>query len=130
MNGLRSLLQLFRITTLCLFSALCCSAQFQQAPLSPPPDDRYKADILVIVAHPDDETEMTGYLARAIFDQHRRVAVLYGTRGTSGGNVVANEQAASLGAVRDIEARRGLATYGVMNVWFIGGPDTPSQNVL
>src|SRR5215467_1834481 len=31
--------------------------QIPEAPPIPPPDDRYKADILVIVAHPDDETE-------------------------------------------------------------------------
>jgi len=47
----------------------------------PTPDDRYKADILVVVAHPDDDTLITTYLARAIFDQHKRVAVVYCTRG-------------------------------------------------
>ena len=32
-------------------------------------DERYKADILVFPAHPDDEMlGVTGYLARAIFD--------------------------------------------------------------
>lgn len=94
------------------------------------PDDRYKADILVIVAHPDDETAVTGYLAKAIFDEHRRVAVIFGTRGDGGGNAMGNEQAATLGAEREIEARRALAQFGVMNVWFLGGPDTPGQDVL
>ena len=37
------------------------------------PDERYKAALLVIVAHPDDESgDIAGYLARVIYDQHRR----------------------------------------------------------
>jgi len=106
------------------------SAASQQAPPLTPPDERYKADILLVIAHPDDETAISGYLARAIFDQQKRVAVVYGTRGDGGGNNVGDEQAASLGAVREIEARRALASFGVMNVWFIGAPDTPGQDVL
>lgn len=105
-------------------------AQVPQAPPSPEPDDRFKADILVIVAHPDDETMVTGYLARAIYDEHKRVAVIFGTRGNGGGNAVGWEQAESLGEIRKIEARKALESYGVMNVWFLNGPDTPSQNVL
>ena len=95
-----------------------------------PPDDRFKADILVVVAHPDDETEVTGYLARAIFDEHKRVAVIFGTRGDSGGDATGQEQAAALGAEREIEARRALSVLGVTNIWFLGGPDTPGQDVL
>jgi LmbE family N-acetylglucosaminyl deacetylase len=105
-------------------------ASSQQAPPLIPPDERYKADILLVVAHPDDETAISGYLARAIFDQHKRLAVIYGTRGDGGGNSVGYEQAAALGFVREIEARRALASFGVMNVWFIGAPDTPGQDVL
>lgn len=101
-----------------------------KAPANVAPDERYKADILVVVAHPDDETEIAGYLARAIFDEHKRVAVIYGTRGNSGGNVEGREQAASLGAVREIEARRALARLGITSAWFLGGPDTPGQDVL
>jgi LmbE family N-acetylglucosaminyl deacetylase len=99
-------------------------------PRTPPPDERYKADILLIVAHPDDETEIGPYLARAIYEEHKRVAVVYGTRGNGGGNAMGLEQAAALGAVREIEARRALASWGIMNVWFLGGPDTPGQDVL
>lgn len=99
-------------------------------PKTPPPDDRYKADILVIVAHPDDETEIGGYLARAIYEEHKRVAVIFGTRGNSGGDSMGMAQAAALGSEREIEARKALAYFGVMNVWFLGGPDTPGQDVL
>jgi LmbE family N-acetylglucosaminyl deacetylase len=106
------------------------AAEIATAPPAPKPDKRFKADILLIVAHPDDETAVTGYLARAIYDQHRRVAVIFGTRGDGGGNAMGNEQAAALGAEREIEGRRALANFGVMNVWFLTGPDTPGQDVL
>ncbi len=77
-------------TPRCLVIALlsCASlaaAELTKAPPAPHPDDRFKADILVVVAHPDDETEITGYLAKAIYEEHRRVAVIFGTRGDGGG---------------------------------------------
>ena len=93
------------------------------------PDERYKADILLVVAHPDDEGAATPYLARAI-DEGKRVAVAYATRGSSGANEAGAEQAAALGAIREIEARRALNTLGITNVWFFDGHDTASQNVL
>ena len=108
--------------------ALSVSAFAQLKPI--PPDGRFKADILVVVAHPDDETEVTGYLARAIFEEHKRVAVIFGTRGDGGGDAAGQEQAAALGAKREIEARRALGVLGVSNIWFLGGPDTPGQDVL
>jgi LmbE family N-acetylglucosaminyl deacetylase len=114
---------------LCLSTGLA-AAELPKAPPALHPDERYKADILVVVAHPDDETEITGYLAKAIYEEHRRVAVIFGTRGDGGGNAMGNEQAATLGVEREIEARRALASFGVMNVWFLGGPDTPGQDVL
>src|SRR5206468_1611344 len=101
-----------------------------EAPRSPAPDERFKADILVVVAHPDDETMVSAYLAKAVYDEHKRVAVIYGTRGDGGGNAMGYEQAAALGAEREIEARRACAFLDIMNVWFLGGPDTPGQDVL
>ena len=92
-------------------------------------DERYKADILLVVAHPDDEAAATPYLARAL-DEGKRVAVAYGTRGSSGENQEGAEQAGALGDIREIEARRSLASFGISNVWFIGGKDTASQDVL
>ncbi|MGA8028337.1 MAG: PIG-L family deacetylase, partial [Bryobacteraceae bacterium] len=97
---------------------------------NPKPDARFKVDLLVVVAHPDDETEIGAYLARAIFDEKKRVAVVFGTRGNTGGNAEGQEQAAALGDVREIEARKALAHFGVMDVWFLRGPDTPGQSVL
>jgi LmbE family N-acetylglucosaminyl deacetylase len=110
--------------------AFSASAASGQAVKTVPADDRFKADILLVVAHPDDETEVTGYLARAIFDEQKRVAVIFGTRGDGGGNAAGQEQAAALGAEREIEARRALGVLGVTNIWFLGGPDTPGQDVL
>jgi LmbE family N-acetylglucosaminyl deacetylase len=95
----------------------------------PQPDERYKADILLVVAHPDDEGAATPYLARAI-DEGKRVAVVYGTRGSSGANESGAEQAGALGEIREIEARPADALLGITSVWFLGGKDTASQNVL
>jgi LmbE family N-acetylglucosaminyl deacetylase len=105
----------------------CCCVLFAQ---NPKPDARFKADLLVVVAHPDDETEIGAYLARAVFDEKKRVAVVFGTRGNGGGNAEGQEQAAALGAIREIEAREALAHFGIMHVWFLNGLDTPGQNVL
>jgi LmbE family N-acetylglucosaminyl deacetylase len=97
---------------------------------SPPPDPRFKVDILLIVAHPDDESAVSGYLARAIFDEGKRVAVVYGTRGDGGGNAAGPEQAAALGLIREAEGRQALGTLGIDRAWFLDGKDTPSQDVL
>jgi LmbE family N-acetylglucosaminyl deacetylase len=93
------------------------------------PDNRYKADILLMVAHPDDEGAVTPYIAR-VLDEGKRVAVIYGTRGGSGSNQAGPEHAAALADIREIEARRAWAALGVSNVWFLGGKDTASQDVL
>ncbi|HSU61216.1 MAG TPA: PIG-L family deacetylase [Bryobacteraceae bacterium] len=114
-----------------LLSLLFCSLlPAADSPPNPKPDARFKADLLVVVAHPDDETEIGAYLARDVFDEKKRVAVVFGTRGNSGGNAEGQEQAAALGVIREIEAREALAHFGVMHVWFLNGLDTPSQNVL
>jgi len=108
----------------------CASARGVQEPKAlPAADERYKADILLVVAHPDDEGAATAYLARAL-DEHKRVAVVIATRGSSGANEAGAEQAAALGAVREIEARNALTMLGITNVWFLDGKDTASQNVL
>lgn len=94
------------------------------------PDPRFKADILVVVAHPDDEVMVGAYLAREIYDHHKRVAVVFQNSGDGGNNDVGPEQATSLGYLRSLEARRAVGSLGITNVWFLSGHDTLSQNVL
>lgn len=119
-------IQLYLVLVLITCPWLCVGQTPQAVKVA---DERYKADILLVVAHPDDEGAATPYLARAM-DEGKRVAVVYGTRGSSGGNEVGSEQAGALGDIREIEARRALATLGISNAWFLGGRDTASQNVL
>ena len=120
----------FARTLLIVFLAMPLRNTTAQEPKAlPSADERYKADIVLVVAHPDDEGAATPYLARAL-DEHKRIAVVFGTRGSSGANEAGAEQAAALGAIREIEARNALTTLGITNVWFLGGKDTASQNVL
>jgi LmbE family N-acetylglucosaminyl deacetylase len=100
------------------------------APKLPRPDNRYKADILLIVAHPDDDTGVLNYITRASLDEHRRVAVIFSTRGNSGGNAAGMEQSKAMADEREMEARRSLAASGIENVWFLHGSDTATQDVL
>ena len=99
-------------------------------PPIPAPDPRYKADVLVVVAHPDDDTAVSTFLARAVLDQGKRAAVIFTNRGNGGPNAVGMEQSKALSDVREMEARRSLAARGVTNVWFLQGQDTPTQDVL
>jgi hypothetical protein len=71
-------------------------AQSQTAPPIPELDKRYKVDILVVVGHPDDDIEVSAYLAKQIEQQHKRIAVVYTTRGNTGGNAAGQEQASAL----------------------------------
>lgn len=103
-----------------------------QGPPNPPParpDDRLKTDLLLIVAHPDDETGISAYLAQ-LADQKKKVAIVYLTHGEAGRNYMGSERARSLGSIREMELRHALAGLGILDVWFLGGRDTPTQNVL
>lgn len=102
----------------------------QAAPNLPGPDDRYKADVLVVVAHPDDDTGILNYITRASLDEHKRVAVIFSTRGNSGGNAAGMEQSEAIADEREMEARRSLGLSGIDNVWFLHGTDTATQDVL
>src|SRR6266550_2937059 len=72
---------------------------------APVSDERFKADLLVVTAHPDDDTLVASYLARAVGDEGRRAAVVICNDGSGGGNAVGPERGAALGLVRRIEAR-------------------------
>ena len=112
-----------------LLLCVCLSTSAQEPKAFAQPDERFKVDLMLVVAHPDDEAAATPYLARAL-EEHRRIAVVFGTRGSSGSNQAGGEQAAAMGDIREIEARNALASLGITNVWFLDGKDTPTQNVL
>jgi LmbE family N-acetylglucosaminyl deacetylase len=125
--------------SLCLMPGRPLRSQSQPATPQPsdpylwnnrPPDPAFKADILVVVAHPDDEVMVAAYLAREVLDHHKRVAVVFQNPGDGGNNAIGPEQARALGDLRRVEARRALGSLGITNIWFLDGHDTTSQNVL
>jgi LmbE family N-acetylglucosaminyl deacetylase len=118
-----------RVLALCLLLCFRSGAQEKSGQPAPRPDDRLKADVLLIVAHPDDETAVSAYLAQ-LLDQGKRVAAVYLTHGEAGHNNMGRERGPSLGAAREMELRHAMSQLGVQNVWFLGGKDTPSQDVL
>jgi LmbE family N-acetylglucosaminyl deacetylase len=77
-----------------------------------------KTDLLVVTAHPDDESMMAGALARYA-DQGKVVALVSFTRGEGGGNGTGKESGAALGAVREAELRKCLAILGVRHLYFL-----------
>ena len=113
-----------------LAMAPAAHAQVGKAAVLPKPDDRYKADVLLVVAHPDDDTGVLNYITKASLDEGKRVAVIFSTRGNSGGNAVGMEQGKAMSDEREMEARRSLAISGIHNVWFLHGTDTATQDVL
>jgi LmbE family N-acetylglucosaminyl deacetylase len=123
-----------RVLALILILFLRAAAQTQPPRPEPPrsapkADDRFKVDLLLIVAHPDDETGVSAYLAQ-LLDQGKRVAAVYLTHGEAGHNNMGLERGPSLGTVREMELRHAMTQLGVQNVWFLEGKDTPSQDVL
>jgi LmbE family N-acetylglucosaminyl deacetylase len=121
-------LQCLLVAALLLRSVFSLGAETPWTP--PPPDPRFKVDVLLIVAHPDDDTLAGTYLAKLRFDAGKKVAVVFATRGDAGGNQVGAERASSLGLAREMEARADLASLDINLVWFLGGRDTPTQNPL
>src|SRR5215467_13826708 len=116
-------------------AVLLVATAFSQTPSASPtppllaPDTRLKVDLLLVVAHPDDETGAVAYLLQLV-DQGKKVAVIYTTHGEAGHNNMGPERARSLGAVREFELRHALESVRINNVWFLSGKDTPTQNVL
>ena len=129
----------WRLVALSLMLSLKALAQTDSphapAPQAPPPqvapkpDDRFRADLLLIVAHPDDESGVSAYLAQ-LLDQGKKVEAVYLTHGEAGHNNMGSERGPSLGLVREMELRHAMAQLGIQNVWFLDGKDTPSQDVL
>jgi LmbE family N-acetylglucosaminyl deacetylase len=95
----------------------------------PKADERLRSDVLLVVAHPDDESGVSAYLAQ-LLDQGKRVSAVYLTHGEAGHNNMGRERGPSLGLAREMELRHAMTQLGVQNVWFLDGKDTPSQDVL
>jgi len=118
------------LVLLLFWSALPAAEPISSACGQPGPDERFQVDLLVVVAHPDDETAIASYLAKAIYDLHKKVAFIYLNRGSGGGNSAGMEQSHALAAIREIEARRSAACLGIDLVWFLDGLDTPGQDAF
>lgn len=93
------------------------------------PDSRLKVDLLVVVAHPDDEVMTTAYVIRAI-EQGKRVALVWTVRGNGGTNEVGPEQSEAMADIRVMEGMKAGAFMGVTAMWNLEGFDTPTQNPL
>jgi LmbE family N-acetylglucosaminyl deacetylase len=113
-----------------LFPAIFIYAQSNNTSILPGPDERFKSDILLVLAHPDDETAIGSYLAKVIFDDQKKVSVIYLNRGNGGGNSIGYEQSMALASIREVEVRKALAKFDIFNVWILDGRDTPGQDVF
>lgn len=77
-------------------------------------------NVLVVVAHPDDETFASGLLADLV-ESGARVTIACLTRGEGG--PTGGERRESLGARREEEMRRACGVLGVERVEFLGHVD-------
>lgn len=87
-----------------------------------PNQELLKTDLLVVTAHPDDESMMAAAMARYA-DEGKVVALVACTRGEGGGNGTGKEYGPALGAVREAELRRCLAVLGTRYLYFLNQPD-------
>lgn len=81
-----------------------------------------KTDLLVVTAHPDDESMMIATMARYT-DEGKTVALVTCTHGEGGGNGTGKESGAALGLVREAELRQCLAVAGVRHLYFLNQLD-------
>ena len=91
----------------------------------PPPNAPHSGPLLLVYAHPDDETfgaagTMTAATARSI-----EVTLICATRGEAGrSGIAALDTPELLGAVREQELRRAMAAVGVRDVRFLDYRDS------
>lgn len=83
----------------------------EEEPLLVP--DRIKADLMVILAHPDDEGVVAPLLARYALEEKRRIVSLYLTAGQFGTNRVGEIRGPAFGYLRLAELHWTLDRLGV-----------------
>src|SRR5437588_5326553 len=81
-----------------------------------------KTGLLVVTAHPDDESMMGATMARYA-DEGKVVALVTCTHGEGGGNGTGREGGPALGIVREAELRKCLGILGVRHLYFLNQPD-------
>ena len=81
-----------------------------------------KVDLMVMTAHPDDESMMAATMARYA-DQGKVVVLVSCTRGEGGGNGTGKESGQALGMVREAELRQCLRILGVRHLYFLNQLD-------
>lgn len=81
-----------------------------------------KTDLLVVTAHPDDESMMAATMARYA-DEGRIVSLVVCTHGEGGGNSTGKESGVALGIVREAELRHCLNLLGTRTLYFLNQPD-------
>lgn len=79
---------------------------------------RLKTDLLVVTAHPDDESMMAATMARYA-DEGKVVSLVTATQGEGGGNGTGKESGKALGLVRDMELRECLRLLGTRHLYYL-----------
>ena len=79
--------------------------------------------VLMVWAHPDDETYLAGGLSAALSDAGHRVVCLTATRGEAGESGLPVSSAAHLAEVRTAELAEALAILGVADHRWLDYPD-------
>jgi LmbE family N-acetylglucosaminyl deacetylase len=105
---------------LLVFAAIVKPLQAQEPPT--PNTQIMKTDLLVVTAHPDDESMMAATMARYA-DEGRVVSLVVCTHGEGGGNSTGKESGVALGVVREAELRRCLHLLGARYLYFLNQPD-------
>jgi len=93
--------------------------------------DRIKAEVVAVLAHPDDEGVIAPLLARSALVEHERVVALYLTAGELGTDRVSSIRGASFGYMRLTELhwtldRLGVAMFHDLGRADLSPPDDPA----
>ncbi len=103
---------------------LCChSLRADRSSAAPEGAALLKTDILLVLAHPDDETGAASTIAQYALNRNARITAVYCTRGEGGGNAVGTQFGPALGILREMELREALSKLGVRAAYFLDAED-------